>query len=179
MTGITSGDAILGVCSASYTTTYAGTPTPVVITSGEPYDAVAYALIVPDVTTSSYTLTMNYGAYTQPHTCSIYEVSGVATSSPVDVYSAVTRSGYGTGSATNITGSVTTTNANDEICGVSTDAPLPLTPGTGYYSAGSQTNTPYLECGTAVLSSTQTVNPGLTWAVATYTQVATFALKLQ
>lgn len=183
MTGIASGDSVIGDCTTgnnpqSFSSLLSSTPSPVALipwntSYGGPF-------IASNITSGSYALTISPGLYQGLFTCSLAEVSGVVTSSPLDVYSGLNSSSYGTGSATNETGSVTTTNANDEVCAVSSYASsaLTYTPGTGY-STVVTTNLPYFECTTSTLSSTQTINPGLTWSSAGAIQMGTFALKLR
>lgn len=182
LTGIVSGDSVIGICttgngSISFST-LSSTPSPVALipwntSYGGPF-------IASNVTTGTYALTYAPGLYHGTFYCSLAEVSGIVTSSPLDVYSGVNQSAaYGTGSATNQTGSVITTNANDEVCAVGYfQGNSPYSPGTGYATVVN-TNGPYIECGSSILSSTQTVNPGLVWTGSTYMQEGTFALKLQ
>jgi hypothetical protein len=121
------------------------------------------------------------------YNCEVVEVSGLVTSSAQDGspsgITGVPTPSYG--SATNLTGSVTTSNANDVIVAFAEVDTYKntFTPGTGYTLIPLST---YYGNATDLIfafeyqnvSSTGTYNPGMTWLYPEYYAVGTAALKL-
>lgn len=87
---------------------------------------------VPNTSTGKHQITVNFGA-SASNDVYIQEISGAATSSPLDV----TASSTGTSSSPS-SGSATTVNANDLLFGVTLAANRLSTPGSGYTLLRSQ-----------------------------------------
>ena len=121
------------------------------------------------------------GAYTYG-ACEIGVVTGVVTSSPVDVTNptptpiAAARSPY---SASINTGSVTTTNATDAIVGVAMGGGQSLTVGAGYTLISQAATYVNVLLEFQNVSATGAYNPPVTQSAAGYSDIGTVGLKLQ
>jgi hypothetical protein len=110
--------------------------------------------------------------------CVIAEVSGLPTSIVTDQTTNVTASGFGTGSATNFTGPVTTTHALDTILGYMGGGAGTPSVGSGYTVVGSLVGTNYtvgLEFRN--VASTATYNPGYTYSNPNFIVIDTTAVE--
>jgi hypothetical protein len=137
--------------------------------------------IASNISAGLTSVTINTQAYKE-YSCEVAEVSGIVTSSPVDVTYVLADNSYGTGNATTFTGSVTTVNSRDVILGyvVGTGSLGAFTAGTGYTAIGTATtgNFPaFLEY--KKVSATGTYNPGATYANSAAVATGTAALILQ
>ena len=121
------------------------------------------------------------GAYTNG-ACEIGVVTGVVTSSPVDVTNptptpiAAATSPY---SASINTGSVTTTNATDAIVGVAMGGGQSLTVGAGYTLISQAATYVNVLLEFQNVSATGAYNPPVTQSAAGYSDIGTVGLKLQ
>jgi hypothetical protein len=111
--------------------------------------------------------------------CVVLDVNNVPSTVTLDQKTAVTQTAYGTGSATNVTGSITTSHVHDLIIGIGTEQYNDSwTAGTGYTLAvGEGGYTSHFVMEWQAVTSTGTYDPGLQWGYSNYNDVATVALE--
>ena len=171
------GNPSLTISSFSPAVTTVGTP----ITSST-NGAQGYVGIIPNLSAGITSITVNFTIQYASISCQYDEISGVITSSPIDgTPSGMTQSSaYSTGNASSLTGSVTTTNANDAIIGcVEVATTVTFTAGTGYTLIPQTFSSPGMVCEYKVVSSSGAYNPGMTWNSNYYYASETFALELK
>ena len=186
ISSITSGDAVFVICNQNYGNTISVTSTPSAIALGVAHGnwQNIQAFVAVNITGGSYTATIVHTQYSGGVQCVFIPAGGVNNSTPFDVGA---NGGAGLGTSMS-TGSVTTTNANDEVC--SYWAPNYITSptytaGTGFTLVTSGTTNgaiagyPGMQCKTAILTSTTTINPSLSWTPSGAVTAGTFAVMLQ
>jgi hypothetical protein len=151
------------------------------IDTGANYDGWC---LISNITPGTTSITLTYSSNYTVSSIFVAEVSGLVTSSAIDQNTAITLYDSSvTGSATNVTGAVTPTNANDAICGFVDNRTNTYTAGTLYTMLGtvnySGTSSVAIDCRN-VVGTSGTYNPGMTYLNnGVYSDVATAALKLQ
>ncbi len=190
-TATTTGDSLIVGCTETVAIS-STTPSSVALmaaaaSNGSYVNANMFAGLISNATAGTTSVTFTNGSSNYlTATCEVVEVSGLVLTSAQDVSPiGITNTGsYGTGSATNRTGAITTSNSNDVIIGfvATSSGTVTFTAGTGYtlipkgtYSGGSLDFAfEYMNT-----SAAGTYNPGMTWSPIGYYTPGTAALKLQ
>jgi hypothetical protein len=136
------------------------------------YPYIYYLANVPAVPTTISATTTAYDVTN----CVVLDVTGMPPTAVTDGIAAVSESAYGNGALTNVTGSITTTHANDLILGFGIDNYVSFTPGTGYTMSTSTV----VHAGAVewqVVTSTGTFNPGIEWNGSGRIDAATVAFE--